>query len=169
MFNSLERTLKSSLFLRCICAPCMNVHQKRKHFKYLTSNEPQRLKALKNQYLERRCFIIGNGASLKSEDLDLLESEITIASNRIYNIFPYTSWKPTIYMAEDPDGLSEMIPNILEQKISKIFVPFSIKGKITNKKNVFYGFWSNGKFIINRYNDKTSHISEDISDHFSLI
>lgn len=34
-------------------------------------------------------------------------------------------------------------------------------------KNILYVFWSNGKFIINRYNDRTSHISENISDHFS--
>lgn len=36
------------------------------------------------------------------------------------------------------------------------------------KDKVIYGFWSNGRYIINRYNDKTSHISENVSDHFSV-
>lgn len=57
----------------------------------------------RNYYQGKRCFIVANGPSLKTEDLDLLHKngEITFAMNRIYNIFPNTSWRPTFYVCED--------------------------------------------------------------------
>ena len=42
------------------------------------------------KYEGKRCFIIGNGPSLKLEDLNRLKNEITIASNKIYLIFNKT-------------------------------------------------------------------------------
>ena len=161
------RAIKGQLPVRFVCFPYMNMRQKRAHTEYLASDEPKRLRLLKNHYIGKRCFIIGNGSSLRMEDLDLLKNEITIASNRIYNVFPHTIWRPTVYMVEDPDGLSEMFPNILGQNIPMIIVPFSMKDETSKTQNIFYGFWTNGKFIVNRYNDRTSHISEDIAHHFS--
>ncbi len=48
-----------------------------------------KLRKLYNIHSGKRCFIIGNGPSLKSEDLDKLRDEISFASNGIYLIFPY--------------------------------------------------------------------------------
>lgn len=48
-----------------------------------------------------RCFIIGNGPSLKGEDLSNLKKEICFSSNRIYHIFSETDWQPTYYCAQD--------------------------------------------------------------------
>jgi hypothetical protein len=59
------------------------------------------LKSFKNTHTGKRCFIIGNGPSLKAEDLEQLKNEITFAFNRIYYIFDQTSWRPTYYCAED--------------------------------------------------------------------
>lgn len=84
-----------------------NFCHKKVYIDYHASGEPQRISELKNQYVDKRCFIIGNGASLRVEDIDLIKEEVTIASNRIYNIFSNTSWRPTIYMVEDPDGCQE--------------------------------------------------------------
>lgn len=46
-----------------------------------------------------RCFIIGNGPSLRIEDLEKISSnrDVSFAANRIYNIFSETSWRPTYY------------------------------------------------------------------------
>ena len=47
------------------------------------------LSAYKNKYSGKRCFLIGNGPSLKAEDLTKLyeNGEVTFAFNRVYNIF----------------------------------------------------------------------------------
>lgn len=61
----------------------------------------ERIKAFKGVYSGKRCFIIGNGPSLKISDLERLKKEVTFASNSIYRLYPYTEWRPTFYTAID--------------------------------------------------------------------
>lgn len=51
----------------------------------------------------RRCFVIGNGPSLKMQDLSPLASEITLVTNSFYR-HPIISeqWQPTYYFLSDP-------------------------------------------------------------------
>lgn len=56
---------------------------------------------LKDKHKGERCFIIGNGPSLTVEDLELLKNEVTFATNRIFKLFPKTSWRPTYYFCTD--------------------------------------------------------------------
>lgn len=67
---------------------------------FLTKNE-KKLKALKNIHKGQRCFIIGNGPSLRIEDLEKLNNEITLAANKIYLAFESTKWRPTYYCVTD--------------------------------------------------------------------
>ena len=60
-----------------------------------------RIEALRNCHKGERCFIIGNGPSLRAEDLDKLKNEITFACNRINLIFDQTDWRPTYYCITD--------------------------------------------------------------------
>lgn len=48
-----------------------------------------------------RAFVIGNGKSLKAQDLDLLKGEITFAMNGIRDIYPFTDWRPTHWLKVD--------------------------------------------------------------------
>ncbi len=50
-----------------------------------------------------RCFVIGNGPSLRYEDLELLYSshEICFGANRIYLSYEHTRWRPDYYVAVD--------------------------------------------------------------------
>ena len=57
--------------------------------------------ALRNKCSGQRAFVIGNGPSLKIEDLDRLKNEITFASNKIYLAFESTDWRPTYYTVTD--------------------------------------------------------------------
>ena len=61
------------------------------------------LRRFKNSHLGERCFIVGNGPSLKIEDLEKLyvNGEITFAFNMIYKIFDQTLWRPTYYGISD--------------------------------------------------------------------
>lgn len=60
-----------------------------------------RVEALRNCHKGERCFIIGNGPSLRAEDLDKLKNEVTFACNRINLIFNQTDWRPTYYCVTD--------------------------------------------------------------------
>lgn len=70
------------------------------------------LHSLKGKYAGKRCFVIGNGPSLNVHDLEMLQNEVTFTSNRIYNIFERTAWRPTYYavfddaVAADPDTIT---------------------------------------------------------------
>lgn len=59
------------------------------------------LLSLKDKHKGRRCFIIGNGPSLRISDLDRLKNEITFASNKIYLAFDSTDWRPDYYSVID--------------------------------------------------------------------
>lgn len=65
------------------------------------SSAPLSLSSLKNRHKGERAFVIGNGPSLRTADLDLLDKEITLACNKIYLAFDQTSWRPTYYTVED--------------------------------------------------------------------
>ncbi len=57
----------------------------------------QRLLSLLDIHRGERCFVVGNGPSLKVDDLDKLVGEITFASHRIFLDFEQTQWWPTYY------------------------------------------------------------------------
>lgn len=60
-----------------------------------------KVRKYKNLYAGRRCFIIGNGPSLKTEDLEKLKNDITFGCHGIFYIFDKTDWRPTFYCAQD--------------------------------------------------------------------
>lgn len=59
----------------------------------------RRLAALKDRHRGQRCFIIGNGPSLKQTDLTLLRDEYTFGMNRIYLLFEELGFTTTYYVS----------------------------------------------------------------------
>ena len=59
-----------------------------------------------------RCFVIGNGTSLRAADLDLIVGQPSIACNRISLIYPETKWRPTVYI--HPESFAPDMPFIRE-------------------------------------------------------
>lgn len=73
--------------------------------------------SLKNLHLGKRGFLIGNGPSLRYDDLEKLKNEITIASNKIYLAFDNTQWRPNYYTVADPlvwEKIHNEIPELLK-------------------------------------------------------
>ncbi|MGF1485107.1 MAG: 6-hydroxymethylpterin diphosphokinase MptE-like protein [Opitutales bacterium] len=58
-------------------------------------------KRIQNLHTGKRGFIIGNGPSLKIEDLERLKGEVTLAANRIYLAFDQTAWRPSYVSVAD--------------------------------------------------------------------
>jgi hypothetical protein len=64
------------------------------------------LSALKDIHRGKRCFIIGNGPSLRQTDLSKLRGEFTFGVNRIYLLFPELGF-PTTYFVSINDLVIE--------------------------------------------------------------
>ncbi len=58
-----------------------------------------RLAELRDAHRGERCFILGNGPSLKRTDLSKLRGETTFGLNRIYLAFPQMGFATTYYVA----------------------------------------------------------------------
>jgi len=57
----------------------------------------ERLEHYRNKHAGERCFIIGNGPSLKKTDLSLLKNEESFGANRLYLLFDEMDFRPTYY------------------------------------------------------------------------
>lgn len=83
----------------------------------------------KNLYIGQRCFFIGNGPSLRAEDLTKLyeHGEITFGFNRIYNIFDQTLWRPSFYISQDEKMLQGCADIVDKLVIPVKFIPIQCK------------------------------------------
>jgi hypothetical protein len=70
------------------------------------------LRALKNQYRGERCFIIGNGPSLKQTDLSKLRSEYAIGMNRFFLAFPELGFETPFYLCVNDLVIEQSTPEI---------------------------------------------------------
>jgi len=115
-----------------------------KIIKFPQSQHAEALKKFRNKHLNKRCFIIGNGPSLKAEDLDKMNNEITFAFNRIYYIFDQTNWRPTYYCSEDEKTIfpsKEEINNLkIENKFFPVNFPWDFKIHFNNAKYYIFKF-----------------------------
>ena len=59
----------------------------------------RQLTTLKDTHRGQRCFIIGNGPSLKETNLDYLRDEYTFGLNRIYMLFPELGFTTSFYLS----------------------------------------------------------------------
>jgi hypothetical protein len=95
------------------------------------------LAALKDVHRGERCFIIGNGPSLRQTDLTKLRNEFTFGLNRIYLLFPELGFSTT-YLVSTNDLVIEQcrdemlalpIPKFLTWRSRKFFAdsPSSIQ------------------------------------------
>lgn len=57
------------------------------------------LKKMRNIHAGERCFIIGNGPSLRQLDLGKLKNEFTFGMNRIYLLFPQLGFNSTYFVS----------------------------------------------------------------------
>lgn len=97
-----------------------------------------RIKHLKGSHKGERCFIIGTGPSLTVEDLNLLKNEITFATNRIYEVFDKTDWRPTYYVNQDHTLIRTFTNEIKSVAATYKFVPIDYKDIFEGPEYYFY-------------------------------
>ncbi len=111
---------------------------KRQNFSEVTEINP--FLAFKDIHKGESVFIIGNGPSLKPEDLDKIKDSrfFTIASNKIYKIFPQTSWRPNYYTIEDTGVCKSSKEDIKQQITCPIFAGDYLKEWLVGSNNPIF-------------------------------
>ena len=73
----------------------------------------QHLDKYRDIHAGERCFIIGNGPSLKDTDLSLLRNEYTFGMNRIYLMFPELGFSTSYYLSINSLVIDQCAEDIL--------------------------------------------------------
>lgn len=96
---------------------------------YTGTKDGKKLAAMKGAYAGKRCFFVGNGPSLRAEDLTKLHEhgEVTFAFNRVYNIFDQTPWRPTFYISQDEKMLAGCVDVVDQLELENKLVPVQLK------------------------------------------
>ena len=85
------------------------------------------LKKFEGKHCGGRCWIVGNGPSLRQMDLSLFRDEIVFASNAIFLLFPEIAWRPRYYSCVDtrvlPDIANEIAKMLKEHPQIIAFFP----------------------------------------------
>lgn len=77
------------------------------------------LSRYKDIHTGERCFIIGNGPSLKETDLTLLRGEYSFGMNRIYLMFPELEFSTTYYLSINSLVIEQCVDDILALQIPR--------------------------------------------------
>ena len=80
-----------------------------------------RLAALKDVHKGQRCFIIGNGPSLKNTDLSRLKNEFTFGMNRVYLAFEEWGFPTSFLVSVNSLVIEQCAEDFLNLKIPTFF------------------------------------------------
>jgi hypothetical protein len=86
-------------------------------------NSTRQLTAMKDAHKGERCFIIGNGPSLRQTDLSKLRNEYTFGMNRIYLMFPELGFHTTYFVSVNYLVIRQCAQEILSLPMPK-FLPW---------------------------------------------
>lgn len=96
-----------------------------------------RLAALRGRLHGQRCFILGNGPSLRDTDLELLRDEWVIGLNRIYLHPAAAVWRRWLYCCVNPHVLQQFQDEILRVDAPK-FLPWEHRDTLGFARDRFW-------------------------------
>lgn len=119
----------------------------------------QKLKKFKRIHKGETCFIIGNGPSLKADDLQMLWNKHipTFGFNRIYLMYEKTDWRPSYYVSQDEKMLGNCKEKVNQMNLDYKFIPLFHK--------YYHNISINSAYYFNLITDEQGNpfFSDDIS------
>ena len=108
------------------------------------------IRQYKNRFAGKRCFIIGNGPSLKKTDMSRLKEEYTFGMNRIYLMFPDIGF-PTSFLVSINDLVIEQSARDFQNMDIPRFVSWRAKEWLQPEENLnfLYTTYTGPKFSKN--------------------
>ena len=125
------------------------------------------LRQYRNIHKDARCFIIGTGPSLTVEDLEKLKGEVTFGSNRIFEIFEQTDWRPTYYMNQDYQLICKFTEEIRNLRVKRKFMPIEAMKHFPGVSDTSY-FVLRHKDFYPKYADFSTHLDRYMGQGFTV-
>lgn len=132
------------------------------------------IKKYENIHNGETCFIIGNGPSLKLDDLNTIDklNIPSFAFNRIFCVFDETDWRPTYYISQDQNVTTGQVDNFLSLNLPNMFFPIRWKWysniSVTNGK--YFNLVGNEELpLYNFSNDFSSIVYEAATVAYTAI
>lgn len=119
----------------------------------------QKIRFLKNTYYDEKCIIVGNGPSLRREDLERIGHN-TIKSfgcNEIYRAYDKVSWRPDFYFISDVNGIRE---DFQDGRFEKEVIEQDCRVFLRSSKDIIekYSSYSNIYFFNQVYSNNEDRI-----------
>ena len=149
------------------------------HIRPFYNSNIEKIESLKDKHKGKRCFIIATGPSLRIEDVELLENEITIGVNTFCQIYSKTDFRPTYYAMLDPDFESFLEKNkeLEVEKFSKdtVFLNSIMEKKFKSAcyipvcyQNHWFNYY-NPKFNYDKNLKHTENIIYGVYDKYTIV
>lgn len=142
--------------------PIKSIQERRKGYvirNFYKSKYAKTLRTFHNSHKGETCFIVGNGPSLKVEDLERIYKKgiPSFAFNRIFLMFDKTQWRPTYYISQDEKTLKNCVKQVNAMPLQYKFIPLFI--------HYYYDVAIDGAYYFNliRQTGKFPMMEEDIS------
>jgi hypothetical protein len=101
-------------------------------------NSASRLRAMRDRYRGRRCFILGNGPSLQAMDLSPLRTELTFGLNRAYLMFERIGFATTFLVAVNKLVVEQSGLEILNARTGTTFISFASRMLVGRSRRPIY-------------------------------
>lgn len=165
---TLSDWIRKNKLIRAVSSIPKSLYDKKLLRDYQKSRESERIRAFKGRHDGESCFIIGNGPSLKKDDLVKLEGRHTFCMNFGYKVYADTDFSPEFYVATDPIFVGNYLDEILnEARPDNYFLPFKSKEKADFPENTNF-ITVYGPFTIVKGSLMNDDFSEDASKYLSL-
>lgn len=112
----------------------------------------RKIKAYRDKYAGKRCFVVANGPSLKNTDMSLLKNEYTFGLNRIYMMKEQNGFEPTFLVCIDKRSQTLQFHEDLDKQTMPCFFNFTLRKYFSKKKNQHFLM---GKFAATFQTDAT--------------
>jgi len=156
----LKKDIWDNKYFRMGLYPFVKVRKYIRWKKLLSSKYPEEMRKMYNIHDGKRCFIIGNGPSLTTEDLNNIVDEYTFGVNKIYNLYSKTKWRPTYYICIDTQSMTdEILKDLSKIHADKLFFNWTTHKIVGDHEDLLYIF--NPNFAINVFNYHGSYVSEN--------
>ena len=127
--------LRSSQLARTAIAPVKIAQHALQDARYARSADARYIRSLESMYVGQRCFIVGNGPSLRIEDLEAISSDVSFGANKISNVFDKTSWRPTFYLAFDREFMMQEGELFSQLDLDHLFLDWTSSTKRLQRTN----------------------------------
>jgi len=97
----------------------------------------EKLSRYREKYAGKRCFIIGNGPSLKKTDMSKLKDEYTFGMNRIFLMFPELGFKTSFLVSVNDLVIEQSIQDFQNVEIP-MFVSWRARKWLPPQDNLHY-------------------------------